>query len=73
MDPREAAAGKAAIAKLLTYPAEQAAADILEAVEHRRVPAGHHPAGPGLDVLARLLPVAHTRLLARIFRGPRRR
>lgn len=73
VDPRQAQAGKAAMAKLLTYPAERAAADILEAVEHRRARLLIAASAKIPDVLARLLPVGHARLITLLFGGGRRR
>jgi short-subunit dehydrogenase len=69
----EAAAGKARMARLLTYPAERAAVEILEAVERRRVRLliGRSAVVP--DLLARLLPVGHTRALGWLGRRRRRR
>jgi short-subunit dehydrogenase len=51
-------------AKVLTYPAEQAAADILRAVERRQARLVITRLARALDVLARLLPVGHARLLS---------
>ena len=73
VDPREAAAGKARMAKLLTYPAQRAATDILEAVEHRRVRLLIAPSAKVPDVVARLLPVGHARALRWLVRRGRRR
>ena len=73
VDPQEAAAGKAAMGRLLTYPAERAAADILEAVEHRRTRLLVARSARVPDLLARLLPVGHTRVLSWLTRRGRRR
>jgi short-subunit dehydrogenase len=50
-------------AKVLSYPAEQAAADILRAVERRQARLVITRLAQVLDVLARLLPVGHARLI----------
>ena len=72
--PRHAEAGKRAAARLLTYPAEQAAADILRAVERRKARLVITRLALVLDVLARVLPVGHARLISPFGdRGPRRR
>ena len=73
VDPREAAAGKALMARLLTYPAERAATDILEAVEHRRVRLLIARSATVSDLVARLLPVGHARALGWLMRRGRRR
>ena len=59
---------------MLTYPAEQAAADILTAVERRKARLVITRLALVLDVLARVLPVGHARLISPFGdRGPRRR
>jgi short-subunit dehydrogenase len=69
-----AEAGKKAMARVLTYPAEQAAADILQAVERRQARLVITRLAQVLDVLARVLPVGHARLVTLLGdRGPRRR
>jgi short-subunit dehydrogenase len=74
MTPRHAEAGKRAAARLLTYPAERAAADILRAVERRQARLVITRLALVLDVLARVLPVGHARLISPLgARGPRRR
>jgi len=59
----QAEAGLATMAKLLTYPPERAAADILQAVERRQARLVVTRLAHVLDVLARLWPVGHARLL----------
>jgi short-subunit dehydrogenase len=62
-----AAHGEAVVklaAKVLTYPPERAAADILRAVERRQARLVITALAQFLDVLARLLPVGHARLLS---------
>jgi short-subunit dehydrogenase len=49
--------------RLLTYPAERAAAEILRAVERRRARLLIAPTATIPDLLIRLLPVGHARLL----------
>jgi short-subunit dehydrogenase len=69
----QAERGKARMARLLTYPADRAAAEILAGVERRR--ARVLITGPArvLDLVARLLPVGHQRLLTGLALGTRRR
>ena len=69
----QAAAGRRLMAKVLTYPAEQAAADILRAVEQRQARLVITRLAQVLDVLARLLPVGHARLLTVLSGGANRR
>ncbi len=66
----EAARGKRAFAKLLTYPADKAAAQILRGVERRkgRVLIAYSAVVP--DVLARLMPVGYGRVLAKVVKAP---
>jgi short-subunit dehydrogenase len=62
-----AAQGEAVVkraAKVLSYPAEEAAADILRAVERRQARLVITRLAQVLDVLARLLPVGHARLVS---------
>jgi short-subunit dehydrogenase len=68
----QAEAGLARMAKLLTYPAERAAAEILDGVEHRRARVLITRTAHALDLLARLLPVGHQRLLTALALGARR-
>ncbi len=63
VDPAEAERGQKAFAGLLTYPPEKAATEILDAVERRRARLLIAASAKIPDVLARLLPVAHTRVL----------
>jgi short-subunit dehydrogenase len=51
-------------ARVLTYPPEKAAADILRAVERRQARLVITVLAKVLDVVARLLPVGHARLLS---------
>ena len=60
---REASTGKTATARLLTYPAERAAAEILDAVEHRRPRLLIAANAKITDVVARLLPTGHAQAL----------
>ncbi|OJF11204.1 SDR family NAD(P)-dependent oxidoreductase [Couchioplanes caeruleus] len=53
-------------AALLTYPPERAAADILDGVRHRRGRLLIAPTAKLPDLLARLLPESHMRLLAKL-------
>lgn len=80
VSPEEVQAGQALMARLLTYPADRAAAEILRAVEHRRARLLIASSAKVLDLLARLLPVGHATLLRglwplarRLARPPRRR
>jgi short-subunit dehydrogenase len=68
--PEEAERGKRAFAKLLTYPADKAAAQILRGVERRkgRVLIAYSAVVP--DVLARLMPVGYGRVLAKVVKAP---
>ena len=59
----QAEAGLRTMAKLLTYPPERAAADILRAVERRQARLVITRPAQVLDLISRLFPVAHTRLL----------
>ncbi len=68
-----AEAGLARMAKLLTYPADRAAAEILAGVERRRARVLITRTARLIDVLARLLPVRHQRLLTRLALGAHRR
>lgn len=61
-------AGQALMDRLLSYPAEQAAAEILDAVEHRRARLLIASSATIPDVAARLLPVGHARLLGLLTR-----
>jgi short-subunit dehydrogenase len=64
----EVAPNRALFAKLLSYPPSKAAAEILDGVRHRkaRVLVANSARVP--DVLARLLPVGHQRILRRATR-----
>jgi short-subunit dehydrogenase len=63
VDQQEVDDGGALIAKLLTYPPERAAKEILDAVERRKVRLLIAWNGKVPDVVARLLPVGHARAL----------
>lgn len=69
----QAAAGKAAFANLLTYPADKAAAKILDGVHRRqgRVLIAFSAIAP--DVIARLFPVHYAAVLQRLLPGASRR
>jgi len=54
--------------KLLTYPPEKAAAEILDGVARRRARVLIAGTAKGPDLLARLMPVAHMRLILRLTR-----
>ena len=69
----QAAKGRRLMARVLTYPPEQAAADILRAVERRQARLVITRLAQVLDVLARLLPVGHARLLTALSGGADRR
>lgn len=56
--------------RLLTYPADRAAAEILAGIEHRRARVLIAPSATVLDLLARLAPVGHAQLLAGLMRRP---
>jgi short-subunit dehydrogenase len=71
VDPQQAVRGKASAARVLTYPADRAAAQILDAVERRRLRLLIAPSATVPDLLARLLPVGHARALGWLLR-PRR-
>lgn len=73
VDPQDAARGKAVMAKLLTYPADRAASDILAAVEHRRARLLIAASAKVPDVLARLLPVGHAQAIRWLMHRGRRR
>ncbi len=71
VDPDELAAGRALMARLLTYPPERAAAQILRAVEHRRPRLLIAPGAVVSDLVARALPVGHARALGWLLRSRR--
>lgn len=62
----EAQAGKAAFAKLLRFPADKAAARILDGIEHRKGRVLIAFSARAGDLLARLLPSGHVALMARL-------
>lgn len=66
VDPAEAQRGQQAFDRLLTHPPEKAAAEILDAVRRRRARLLIAASAKVPDVLARLFPVAHARVLARL-------
>ncbi|MGY1744365.1 SDR family NAD(P)-dependent oxidoreductase [Blastococcus sp. SYSU D00695] len=66
VDPAEAAQGKADFAKLLTFPAERAAALIVDAVERRRPRLLIGLSAKVPDVLVRLAPGGYGRLLVAV-------
>ena len=68
----QARAGQALMARLLSYPAERAAAEILTAVQRRRARLLIAPSAKIPDLLARLLPVGHAQLLHRLTPGAER-
>lgn len=59
------AAGKAAFAQLLTYPADRAAARILDGVHHRQGRVLVAPSAVALDLLGRVLPARYPAVLRR--------
>ena len=65
----QAEAGRRRMARLLTYPADRAAAEILAGVEQRRARVLIAPSATVFDLAARLAPVGHTRLLDRLMRS----
>ena len=68
----EAARGKAGFAKLLTYPADRAAEQILTAVEKRRGRLLIAFSAKAPDVLARLFPVSYFSVMTRLQPGATR-
>jgi short-subunit dehydrogenase len=66
VDPAEFEAGLATFSRLLTYPPEKAAADILRAVERRKARLLIAASAKIPDVLARLLPVGHMAAISRL-------
>jgi short-subunit dehydrogenase len=66
VDREEYAAGLKAFSRLLTYPPERAAADILRAVERRKARLLIAASAKIPDVLARLLPVGHMAAISRL-------
>ncbi|WP_409330739.1 SDR family NAD(P)-dependent oxidoreductase [Trujillonella humicola] len=74
VDPEEAARGKADFARLLTFPADEAAELIVDAVERRRPRLLIGASAKIPDVLVRIAPGGYGRLLAAVTRlaGKRR-
>lgn len=68
VDRAEFEAGLASFSRLLSYPPEKAAADILRAVERRKARLLIAANAKIPDVLARLLPVGHMAVLSRLVR-----
>ncbi|WP_181781947.1 SDR family NAD(P)-dependent oxidoreductase [Pseudonocardia pini] len=66
VDPAEVAQHQAAFAKLLSYPPEKAAAEILDGVEHRRPRVLIAASARVPDLLARLLPGSYGPVLDRL-------
>ncbi|MFC5949615.1 SDR family NAD(P)-dependent oxidoreductase [Pseudonocardia lutea] len=66
VDPAEIAQHQAAFAKLLSYPPEKAAAEILEGVEKRRTRVLIASSAKVPDVLARLLPGSYGPVLEKL-------
>lgn len=62
------AAGKAAFAKLLTYPADRAAARILDGVHRRQGRVLVAPSAVALDLLGRVFPARYPAILRRLRR-----
>ena len=65
VDPREAEANRAAFAKMLRYPPDRAAEEIIEAAIARRPRLLIGNDAKGLDVLARLTPARYWSLMGR--------
>jgi len=65
VDPREAEANRTAFAKMLRYPPEQAAEEIIEAAIARRPRLLVGNDAKGLDVLARVTPARYWSLMGR--------
>ena len=63
---------RAAISSLLTYPPEKAAAEILDGVARRRALVLIATSAKVPDLLARLMPVSHMRVIQRLIAGGRR-
>lgn len=70
--PAEAAAGRAAFARMLSFPADRAAAQIVDAVEQRRARLVITTEAKVVDAAARLLPVTHLETVQRVQRTMRR-
>jgi short-subunit dehydrogenase len=66
VDREEVAVGLKEFSRLLTYPPERAAADILRAVERRKARLLIAASAKIPDVLARLFPVGHMTAIARV-------
>jgi short-subunit dehydrogenase len=66
VDRAEFAAGLESFSRLLTYPPERAAADILRAVERRKARLLVAASAKIPDVLARLFPVGHMAAVSRV-------
>jgi short-subunit dehydrogenase len=64
----QAHSGKTAAARLLTYPADRAAAEILDAVQHRRARLLIAANAKVPDLVARLAPAGHVRALSWLLR-----
>ena len=73
VDRAEAERHLEAFARLLTYPAEKAATEILDAVERRRARLLIAVSAKLPDLIARVFPVAHTRVLTLLAAGVVRR
>ena len=73
VDAPEAHTGKTAAARLLTYPADRAAAEILDAVQHRRSRLLIAASAKVPDLVARLAPGGHVRALGWLVRRERLR
>lgn len=67
----QAEAGIQRMAKVLTYPADRAAAEILAGIEQRRARVLIAPSATVLDLLSRVAPVGHARLLSGLMRRAR--
>jgi short-subunit dehydrogenase len=72
-DPAEIAQHRAAFERLLSYPPEKAAAEILDGVEHRRTRVLIATSAKVPDLLARLLPGSYGPVLDRLVRAATRR
>ncbi|WP_431813838.1 SDR family NAD(P)-dependent oxidoreductase [Kocuria sp. cx-455] len=71
LDPEEAQRRRAGFARFLTMPPERAAAQIVDAVAHRRERVIITRTAVLVDVISRLMPVNHRHYLARQLSKPR--
>lgn len=65
VSPKRVASGRAALARIMTYPPEQAAREMLIGVERRRTRVLIATSAKVPDLMARMMPVGHATLLAK--------